>query len=238
MTSKPEKLPDVPEKISPELAPERKFFSKKIAADITAITNDVTTRAEEFFSAENKRDVGIKKPHAKAIQRLFEIPNSTVTVANYGSAISVTLGGDNVSGLVYCRKIPNSSLMMLESSGATKGFGPLLYDIAIEEVTKNGYALVSDRARVSDDAYAVWQKFYFDRPDIEKITLEPGEWYDGRLAKEILQKMTEDSSTWPDKKHPIWSLWTGYKKGPSITEELRAGGKLKVTQVTQTSKED
>lgn len=42
MTSKPEKNPDVPEKRSPELSPERKFFSKKIAADITAMTNDTT----------------------------------------------------------------------------------------------------------------------------------------------------------------------------------------------------
>lgn len=226
MTSKPEKIPDVPKNRSPELVPERKSFSEEIAADITAMTNDVTTRAEEVLSVENKPEAVTKKPHSKAIQRLLEIPNTKVTVTNHGSAISITLEGDDVSGLVYCRKIPNTSLMMLESSGATKGFGPLLYDIAIEEATKNGYALVSDRRRVSDGAYAVWQKFYCDRPDIEKITLEPGEWYDGRLAKEILQNMTEDSSTWPDKKHPIWSLWTGYKKNPSVSEELKAAGKL------------
>lgn len=174
-------------------------------------------------------ELPIKKLHAKAINRLQEIPNAKVTVTNNGGAITVSLEGDGVRGKVSCRQMPGSSVMVVESSGATKGFGPLLYDIAMEEATKNGLSLVSDRKRVSDDAFRVWEQYLKNRPDVEKVTLDPWEWFDGRQSEGLMENMTEDPATWPDKNHPIWALWTGYRKKPGISEELKAAGKLEET---------
>lgn len=170
-----------------------------------------------------------KKLHAKAINRLNEIPNAKVTVTNNGGAITVALEGDGVRGKVSCRQMPGSSVMVVESSGTTKGFGPLLYDIAMEEATKNGLSLVSDRKRVSDDAFRVWEHYLNNRPDVEKVTLDPWEWFDGRQSEGLMENMTEDPATWPDKNHPIWALWTGYRKKPEISAELKAAGKLEET---------
>lgn len=180
------------------------------------IANDATTSGE----------APQKKLHAKAMNRLHEIPNAKVTVTNNGGAITVSLEGDGVRGKVSCRQMPGSSVMVVESSGATKGFGPLLYDIAMEEATKNGLSLVSDRKRVSDDAFRVWERYLNNRPDVEKVTLDPWEWFDGRQSEGLMENMTEDPATWPDKNHPIWALWTGYKKSPGIVEELKAAGKF------------
>lgn len=50
---------------------------------------------------------------------------------------------------------------------AAHGYGPLLYDIAIEYASKYGTGLVSDRGSVSDEAQGIWR--YYDsekRPDV------------------------------------------------------------------------
>jgi hypothetical protein len=59
---------------------------------------------------------------------------------------------------------------MISFSRAPKGFGPLLYDIALEYAGKNG--IVPDRANVSDQALKIWNYYYNNRSDIEKKSLE------------------------------------------------------------------
>ena len=55
------------------------------------------------------------------------------------------------------------------SSGASSGWGPMLYDLAMEYATKNGGGLVSDRTGVSEDAYFVWKKYMDSRDDVERF---------------------------------------------------------------------
>tara|TARA_R110000782_G_scaffold48713_3_gene106482 strand:+ start:38 stop:727 length:690 start_codon:yes stop_codon:yes gene_type:complete len=51
-------------------------------------------------------------------------------------------------------------------SGAERGWGPLLYEVALEWASENGGGLTSDRGIVSDSAQGVWDK-YADRSDVE-----------------------------------------------------------------------
>ena len=61
---------------------------------------------------------------------------------------------------------------MVGGSGAREGFGPLLYDIAIEWATQNGGGLISDRGSVSDDAQAVWSYYERNRDDVTAHQLD------------------------------------------------------------------
>ena len=55
-------------------------------------------------------------------------------------------------------------------SDAPDGWGPMLYDIAIELTGKNG--LMADRADLSNAAYSIWDYYHKNRPDIEKRPLD------------------------------------------------------------------
>jgi len=56
-----------------------------------------------------------------------------------------------------------SDAMEVNNSLASDGFGPLVYDVAIE-VTGG---LISDRQEVSGEAEAVWKKYVTDRDDVQ-----------------------------------------------------------------------
>ena len=65
---------------------------------------------------------------------------------------------------------------------AEKGFGPLLYDVAIEitsgttSLNKGGYkGLTPDRTNLSRDAFGVWRKYLELRPDVQKVQLDDTE---------------------------------------------------------------
>ena len=57
-------------------------------------------------------------------------------------------------------------------SDADDGWGPLLYDVAIEWATQNGGGLISDRGSVSDDAQGVWNYYMRNRSDVTAHQLD------------------------------------------------------------------
>ena len=52
----------------------------------------------------------------------------------------------------------------------SSGWGPLLYDVAIEVAGARG--LTADRESLSQDAYDVWLYYMNSRPDVQKIQLD------------------------------------------------------------------
>jgi len=62
------------------------------------------------------------------------------------------------------------------------GFGPMLYDIAMEIATAEGSGLLSDRRNVSAEAFAVWAYYADRRPDVIAHQLDDDE---GRLTPDI-----------------------------------------------------
>ena len=57
---------------------------------------------------------------------------------------------------------------MIGFSAAEKGWGPLLYDIAMT----NEILLTPDRKTVSDSAKNIWKYYYNNRPDIKKLKID------------------------------------------------------------------
>ena len=60
----------------------------------------------------------------------------------------------------------------IDHSETASGWGPLLYDVAMEWASKNGTGLTSDRGSVSKDAYNVWNYYLRNRPDVESTQLD------------------------------------------------------------------
>jgi len=114
--------------------------------------------------------------------------DNAVSVEKSGKNISVSFidsaGGIPLSG-------PSGGLMMHKAniaidggrclnawvitySEAKGGFGPLLYDVAIEfaSLDPNSSGLTADRSSVTKDAFKVWEKYLTIRPDVNKVQLD------------------------------------------------------------------
>ncbi len=57
-------------------------------------------------------------------------------------------------------------------SAAQSGWGPMLYDVAMEWATQNGGGLVSDRSSVSPAAREVWNYYLSNRGDVQSVQLD------------------------------------------------------------------
>ena len=116
---------------------------------------------------------------------------------------------------------------MVGGSGAQEGFGPLLYDIAIEWATMNAGGIIADRSSVSVDAEWVWRHYMEQRSgEVEAIQLDD---LNNKLTPQDEDNCDQDvpmdhegPNGWQDS--PLSKM---YKKSPASTiEKLRSLGKL------------
>jgi hypothetical protein len=68
------------------------------------------------------------------------------------------------------RNGPCSNAWAVVSSAARHGFGPILYDLAMEHAGNDG--LMADRRSVSDKAYNVWKFYLNSRSDVKPKQLD------------------------------------------------------------------
>ena len=122
---------------------------------------------------------------------------------------------------------------MIAYSDASKGWGPLLYDVAIEVATLRAGGLVSDRSIVSQDAYNVWDKYNSGRGDVEKLqlddedgTLTPDD-YDDDCLQNISYEYEEKTGI-PWHESPLSKL---YRKPPTTITALKNSGRLMLDQI-------
>ena len=110
---------------------------------------------------------------------------------------------------------------------ADDGWGPLLYDVAIEQATISGNGLTSDRESVSPQAQRVWNYYLNNRSDVEEHQLDSLDNFltpadedncDQRIARGTITGMY---STWRDS-----ALSKRYTKAPTTIEALERAGKL------------
>ena len=122
---------------------------------------------------------------------------------------------------------PCEGAYMISWSAASDGYGPLLYDVAMEVATMFGGGLVSDRTIVSTDAQAVWRYYLKNRSDVESSQLdnEDDSFKNGteddcmqNIARATISGMYDDFTDSP--------LSKAYKKQPDILRTL--GDKLRV----------
>jgi len=121
----------------------------------------------------------------------------------------------------------------IEYAEATGGWGPLLYDIAMEFATLNGGGLTPDRVSVSSDAKAVWDYYLSNRGNVashqldkqpeEKLLTGP------QLTPDIEVDDCKQASAAKDTGRDKWfesSLSKRYTKSPTTINALRAAGRL------------
>lgn len=143
------------------------------------------------------------------------------------------LDNANASGEVVAdrlQELGSAPLFSVQSSSATSGYGPKLYDAVMEGVTESGNQLVSDRHSVSSSAYNVWKYYFKNRGDVNKTPLAPENWYHGSKWFDQTKFPSEDPKTWPPHSDEAWVLQTGYTKSPSdiknpnLVERFAMGG--------------
>ena len=121
----------------------------------------------------------------------------------------------------------------IEYSEATQGWGPLLYDVAMEFATLNGGGLTPDRVSVSSDAKAVWDYYLSNRGNVASHQLDkqpeeerlPGP----QLTPDIEVDDCKQASAAKDTGKDKWfesSLSKRYTKSPTTINALRAAGRL------------
>ena len=126
---------------------------------------------------------------------------------------------------------------MVIGSLATHGWGPMLYDVAMEVAGDRG--LVADRQSLSKDAFNVWQH-YMTRGDVQQKQLDdPGntltpDGEDNCDTDTAIQRsgltMADFSNNWSDEKtaellknSPVMKVYT---KGEGTIDKLEAAGRL------------
>ena len=125
---------------------------------------------------------------------------------------------------------PCGGAMMVSHSSATQGWGPLLYDLAMELATETAGGLIADRGSVSDEARAVWDYYLANRGDTTgvqlddlKNTLTPED--EDNCSQSVSRlspgEMLAFDNDWENS--PLSKRWT---KTPTTLNALRAGDRL------------
>ena len=121
---------------------------------------------------------------------------------------------------------------VMYASAQPPGWGPLLYDVAMEVATMEGSGLMSDRSSVSRDARRVWDYYNDNRPDVTKRQLDklpdsgiPGpQLTPDRNYDDCDQEVSVDDKTprtWYDS-----SSSKTFKKRPATINALKDAGRL------------
>ncbi|MEO2158148.1 MAG: hypothetical protein ABGX31_02310 [bacterium] len=93
----------------------------------------------------------------------------------------------------------------VKAADAASGWGPMLYDLAMEWATHKGGGLTADRGSVSKQAHAVWKYYDENRPDIESAQLDI-------VPHRMLKQLTPDDPSDDCGQHTS-IVWTDYNKG-------------------------
>ena len=113
--------------------------------------------------------------------------------------------------------------LIVVDSGAEKGWGPMLYDVAMEYATLKANGLTPDRGVVSPDAKNVWDYYLSNRPDVTAHQLDD-------LQNTLTPQDDDNCGQWSaDGYTDDWinsPLSKRYTKPPTTMDKLKAVGKL------------
>ena len=125
---------------------------------------------------------------------------------------------------------PCEGAYMISWAVASDGYGPLLYDVAMEVATLIGGGLVSDRTIVSTDAQRVWRYYLKNRSDVESSQLDNEEdYFENGPEDDCVQNIARATITGDYDDFTDSPLSKVYRKEP---DKLRAlGNKLRVVGI-------
>lgn len=121
-------------------------------------------------------------------------------------------------------------------AGAASGWGPMLYDVAMEVATEVGGGLTPDRSSVSNSAQNVWSYYFNDRGDVQSYQLDlkdrEVEYYTDLNLKKLTPDIEEDDCLQSKSIRSYEDKWDQsplskrYTKPPTTLNKLRAAGRL------------
>jgi len=121
-------------------------------------------------------------------------------------------------------------------AGAASGWGPLLYDVAMELATQVGGGLTPDRSSVSNDAQNVWGYYFNNRGDVESQQLDLTDrevaYYTDLNVQKLTPDIEEDDCLQSKAIRAYEDKWDQsplskrYTKAPTTMNKLRAAGRL------------
>jgi hypothetical protein len=142
--------------------------------------------------------------------------------------------GIDIFGTLHVRRgrnEPYEDVYIIQSSKAKDGFGPLLYDVALEIAGKSG--LKPDVLEVSDDASAVWKYYDEQREDVDSKMLVSS-------TDDFDKVMPDDRAEDPGTNEHLAQVY--FKKDRGTTQELMGQDKLVKlkpgTKITKASPRD
>ena len=123
-----------------------------------------------------------------------------------------------------------------DSARATSGWGPMLYDVAMEYATENGGGLTPDRGSVSGDAQSVWNYYFNNRGDVQShqldLTDREVEYYTDLGLSKLTPDIEEDDCLQSQAIRAHEDKWDQsplskrYTKASTTMNALRAAGRL------------
>ena len=121
-------------------------------------------------------------------------------------------------------------------AGTASGWGPMLYDVAMELATQVGGGLTPDRSSVSNDAQNVWSYYFNNRVDVQSHQLDlkdrEVEYYADLNLKKLTPDIEEDDCLQSKAIRAYEDKWDQaplskrYTKAPTTLNALRAAGRL------------
>ena len=146
-------------------------------------------RLDEQASAEDPVDVDDQNAMMSMASRILN-PDSPKTddTPRRADTRAVSLPAGSVS-IIKAKKPYDGSCLngyIVYMAEATTGWGPLLYEVALEWASQNGGGLTPDRGLVSPDAARVWEK-YVKRTGVDKKQMDVDHNLDGGWMKDIPQ---------------------------------------------------
>ena len=121
-------------------------------------------------------------------------------------------------------------------AGAASGWGPMLYDVAMEVATEVGGGLTPDRSSVSNDAQNVWSYYFNNRGDVQSQQLDLTDkevaYYTDLGLSKLTPDIEEDDCLQSKAIRAYEDKWDQaplskrYTKAPTTLNALRAAGRL------------
>jgi 5'(3')-deoxyribonucleotidase len=202
---------------------------------------DKRKREKRWYDVKHESNLSLKKVFlSEAAKSITDLPEDVKVIVekSFTDEIRVYFSNNSagINGSVSIKQPTHSNeclnAFIVTDSGATKGFGPLLYDIAIEVAGNKGVS--PDRVSVSKSASAVWEYYYNNRPDITKTPLDDRD-NPKTLPKEDdcdfhasrAQGSISFISDTPEIKRP-WLNYVYYSNGQATIEKLKKANKIEI----------
>lgn len=121
---------------------------------------------------------------------------------------------------------PCDGAATVRETEAASGWGPLLYDVAIEVASAEASGLIADRRSVSEDAWYVWNTYMTKRDDVDHFQLDDpydtltSDWEDN--CDQDVAVEDRKSSDWEES--PLSKVYI--KNSQPMMDKLDALGKL------------